>query len=85
MRALEEAKIKVPEEIAMVGAGAIHYGDMLRVPLTTVSWSKTDMGQQAAQLLLMLIDRKGTASSDSRPKHIVLEPELIVRRSCGAA
>src|SRR5262249_5131025 len=84
MRALEEEKIKALKEVAIVGAGAIHYGDMLRAPLTTVSWSKTDMGQKAAQLLLKLIEREKTASSDRRPEHVVLEPELIVRQSCGA-
>src|SRR5687768_18091329 len=39
IEALNDAGFDVPNDIAIVGAGNIHYGDMLRVPLTTVSWS----------------------------------------------
>ena len=78
MGALNEAGLKVPEDVAFVGAGNIHYGDMLRVPLTTVSWSKSAMGQEAAGLLLNLIDGK------KKVRKITVPPELIIRRSCGA-
>ena len=42
----------MPDDIAVVGAGDIALGDMLRVPLTTVSWSREDQGKAAAELLL---------------------------------
>ena len=76
--ALSEAGLKVPDDVALVGAGNIHYGDMLRVPLTTVSWSKSAMGQEAASLLLELIRGK------KRVRKITVPPELVIRRSCGA-
>jgi LacI family transcriptional regulator len=78
MAAASEAGLKVPDDVAFVGAGSIHYGDMLRVPLTTVSWSKAEMGQAAATLLLELLDGK------KKNRTITIAPELIVRRSCGA-
>jgi len=78
MAAANEAGLKVPDDIAFVGAGSIHYGDMLRVPLTTVSWSKAEMGQAAATVLLELINGK------KKRRTITIAPELIVRRSCGA-
>lgn len=78
MGALREAGLKVPEDMAFVGAGNIHYGDMLRVPLTTISWSKSAMGQEAAGLLLNLIDGK------RKVRKITVPPELIIRRSCGS-
>lgn len=78
MAAATEAGLKVPDDVAFVGAGSIHYGDMLRVPLTTVSWSKAEMGQAAARLLLELIDGK------KKNRTITIAPELIIRRSCGA-
>jgi LacI family transcriptional regulator len=81
MSALHEAGLKVPEDVAIVGAGRIHYGDMLRVPLTTVSWSTIEMGQAAAQLLLETIDDKSSLKIQQR----VVKPELVVRKSCGAA
>jgi LacI family transcriptional regulator len=81
MEVLNDAGLHVPKDIAIVGAGNIHYGDMLRVPLTTVSWSTASMGQAAAQLLLELIDGK---KSTAKSRHVSIPPELVIRRSCGA-
>ena len=78
MSAANGAGLKVPDDIALVGAGSIHYGDMLRVPLTTVSWSKSEMGQAAATLLLELIDGKKKAR---RNRLITVPPELLIRQS----
>jgi DNA-binding LacI/PurR family transcriptional regulator len=79
MSALEEAGWRVGTEIAIVGAGSIHYGEMLRVTLTTVGWSTGEMGQQAARLLIELIEEKAS-SHVTRP---LIPPKLIVRRSSG--
>jgi LacI family transcriptional regulator len=81
MQAMEEAGMRVGKEVAIIGAGNIHYGAMLRVPLSTVSWSRSEMGQQAAQLLIQLITGE---SQSAKPQLIILPPELIVRASCGA-
>ena len=78
MSAMSDAGLNVPDDVAFVGAGSIHYGDMLRVPLTTVSWSKSEMGQAAASLLLELIDGKKKVR-----RVITIPPELLVRQSCG--
>src|SRR5262245_49898403 len=79
MAALNESGRRVPDDVAIVGVGDIHYGDMLQVPLTTVSWSKTAMGQTAAGLLLDMIDGKPVKKTSVT----VVEPALIVRKSCG--
>jgi LacI family transcriptional regulator len=81
MQAVEEAGLRVGDDLALVGAGNIHYGNMLRVPLTTVSWSRSEMGEQAAHLLIRLIEGR---AEDAKANHITLPPELIVRSSCGA-
>jgi LacI family transcriptional regulator len=81
MQALEEAGRRIGRDVAVVGAGNIHYGDMLRVPLTTVSWSRSEMGQQAASLLIQLIHGESQAA---KPQSVMLPPELLVRASCGA-
>ncbi|MEP7343007.1 MAG: LacI family DNA-binding transcriptional regulator [Acidobacteriota bacterium] len=83
MQAIEEAGLRAGQDVAIVGSGNIHYGDMLRVPLTTVSWSRAEMGQAAAEILLKLIDNKLSAAK-AAPR-IVIPPELIVRQSSGAA
>ena len=78
MTALHEAAVRVPDDVAIVGAGNIHYGDMLRVPLTTVTWSTLEMGQAAASLLLdSITERSKTA------RQVVVNPELVIRESCG--
>lgn len=81
MRALDEAGLRAGHDVALIGAGNIHYGAMLRVPLTTVSWSRSEMGRDAAKLLIELIEAK---SPPTRVEHLILEPELIIRDSCGA-
>jgi LacI family transcriptional regulator len=78
MQAMNDAGLRVPDDIAFVGAGSIHYGDMLRVPLTTVGWSTAEMGQAAASLLLELIDGK---TKVRRPRTITVPPTLVIRQS----
>ena len=45
MKAAWDLGRRTPEDLAIVGAGDIAHGDMLRVPLTTVSWSREDLGR----------------------------------------
>ena len=81
MSALSEASLRIPDDVALVGGGNIHYGDMLKVPLTTVAWSTAEMGQAAARLLIDMIEGK----KRQREQHVIVEPELVVRESCGAS
>ena len=81
MKAIWDAGLRVPDDIAVVGAGAIALGDLLRVPLTTVSWSRDEQGKQAGELLL---DRIGPEPSD-RFRSVVIPPQLIVRHSSGGS
>jgi len=81
MQALHEAGVQVGKDVAIVGGGNIHYGDMLRVPLTTVSWSRGEMGQSAMRLLIQLIEGNGKETADQK---VILSPTLLVRESCGA-
>jgi LacI family transcriptional regulator len=83
MKALDEAGLKVPRDVAIVGAGEIHYSDMLRTPLTTVTWDKTAMGRQAAELLLGLLRTEAPDSRGIRTRQVTIAPELVVRKSSG--
>jgi LacI family transcriptional regulator len=67
--------------MAVVGAGNIRYGDMLKVPLTTVSWSKIEMGEAAARLLLESIE----GNEGPERQNVVIQPQLVVRGSCGSS
>jgi len=81
MIAIEEAGMIPGTDVALVGGGNIHYGDMLRVPLTTVSWSCVEMGTTAASILISMIN------DDLSPNHakqrVVIQPNLIIRQSSG--
>ena len=63
MKAVWEAGLRVPDDIAIVGAGDVIYGELLKVPLTTVSWSRVELGREAAELLLNAAERNGTGTS----------------------
>jgi len=77
IKAALEAHIRVPEEIAIIGAGNILYSDLLRVPLSTVDQSSTAIGERAAELLAQCID----APAGAAPQRIFIPPRLIVRDS----
>ena len=80
MKAIWEAGLRVPDDIAIVGAGDIWHGDLLRVPLTTIAWSKDEIGRRAAELMIDQIttERRGPFQK------IIVPPRLVVRKSCGA-
>jgi LacI family transcriptional regulator len=80
MKAISEAGLRVPDDVAVVGAGDVWHGDMLRVPLTTVGWSKEELGRRAAELIL---DQIGP-HPEGPFRRVVVAPRLVVRKSCGA-
>jgi LacI family transcriptional regulator len=77
MRAISEAGLKVPENIAVVGAGNVHYSDFLAVPLTTVDQGTSEIGKRAADLLLERIGSKRRL----QPRKVLIEPRLVIRQS----
>ena len=79
MKAILEVGLSIPETIKVIGAGNVHYSDLLRVPLSTVDQSSTDIGTQAADILVKAIGAKRRKP----PISIIVEPRLIVRESTG--
>ncbi|MDR3719522.1 MAG: LacI family DNA-binding transcriptional regulator [Bryobacteraceae bacterium] len=77
MHAILDAGLRIPEDIAVVGCGNVHYSDFLRVPLTTIDQNSQAIGERAAELALALIDAKGSM----RPSSICVTPALAVRAS----
>lgn len=80
MKAVWDAGLSVPDDVAIVGAGNVVHSDLLRVPLTTISWSKEELGRRAGELIL---DQIGP-NPNGPLRRVIVPPELIVRRSCGA-
>jgi len=77
IKAILEAGLNVPRDIAVVGAGNVHYSDLLAVPLSTVDQGTREIGTRAAELLLEQIGSKRAI----RPKKILIDPRLVIRQS----
>ena len=77
VKAILEAGLRVPEDIAIIGAGNVHYSDLLKVPLSTIDQSSGVIGETAAQLLSECMESKTALP----PKKIFIAPRLVVRES----
>jgi len=69
--------LKIPEEMAIIGCGNLHYDDALSVPLSSINQHSRRIGQEAARLALGILNSK----SPPKPENVILQPELVVRRS----
>jgi len=77
IKAILEANLRVPEDIAIIGAGNVHYSDLLRIPLSTIDQSSSAIGESAADLLVNCMNTR-----KSPPAHqVFIPPRLIVRDS----
>jgi LacI family transcriptional regulator len=78
LRALHEANIRVPQDVAVVGFDDIPFAAHTDPPLTTVHQPIQRVGSMAAQTLVEIIEQPA-----NQPRQIILPTELIVRSSCG--
>ena len=77
MRAILEAGLRIPEDIAIVGCGNLHYDDLLAVPLTSIDQDSHSLGSIAAKLAISIIRRK----SEPAPRSLLTSVKLVVRAS----
>jgi LacI family transcriptional regulator len=77
LRAILDAGLQIPKDIAVVGCGNVHYDDLLKVPLTSIDQDSNGLGTSAAKLALSIIKQK----SKSTPRNVLLESKLVVRAS----
>ncbi|HEX2999786.1 MAG TPA: LacI family DNA-binding transcriptional regulator [Armatimonadota bacterium] len=81
IRALAEAGLRVPEDIAVIGYDDKDVSAFFRPALTTIRQPMRQMGERAVELLLRRLQQGESLSYEQ----IYLTPELIIRQSCGAA
>jgi DNA-binding LacI/PurR family transcriptional regulator len=70
----------IPNDVRLAGIDDVEYAGLLPVPLTTLRQPTKQIGDAA---LGAMLDR--VARPDLPPRDILLQCELIVRQSCGAA
>ena len=76
MQYLKDNKYKVPEDVSLIGFDDVEADLLIDPPLTTVRVPKIEMGTEAVQLLINIINKKSIAA-----KKIIVPVKLIVRDS----
>ena len=77
MKAILDAGLRIPQDIAVVGSGNTPNSDAMLVPLTSVNQDASTTGYCAAENLLIQIEEKRPL----RARNILLPCRLVVRAS----
>jgi DNA-binding LacI/PurR family transcriptional regulator len=77
--AIQDAGLRVPEDLAVVGYDNRNFTKTVRPRITTVNMPVIEMGGVAAELLL-----KQIAEGRKEEEEIKVKGQLIVRETCGA-
>ena len=81
MQAAYQAGIRIPQQISMVGFDNIAVTPFMIPPLTTIDQSGMEMGQNAANLLLDMIEQH---RESAEVEDLIMKPTLVVRQSTSA-
>ncbi|MEL7296693.1 MAG: LacI family DNA-binding transcriptional regulator [Pseudomonadota bacterium] len=76
LRALQETNYAVPEQVSLIGFDDIPAAAYVNPGLTTVRQDTNQAGKVLVEKLIQLIEDKPVESA-------LIEPRLVVRRSCG--
>jgi LacI family transcriptional regulator len=80
IRGLSEAGLEVPRDCSVIGFDDIDAAGYYNPPLTTIRQPMLRMGEEAASALLDCVN-SGHKRKKVQVVHMVLEPELVVRKS----
>ncbi|HEY4977051.1 MAG TPA: substrate-binding domain-containing protein, partial [Gaiellaceae bacterium] len=76
--AIEEAELRVPEDIAVVGYDDSPFAAAMWPALTTIRQDALGLGMAAADSVLAMLD-----NPDFPPPTVIFPTELVIRESCG--
>ena len=77
--AIRDAGLRVPDDVAVIGYDDLPPAVHNVPPLTTIRQPIYETGQLAVKMLMDVLDKKLT-----KPTHIILPNQLVIRHSCGA-
>lgn len=80
LQEMTECKIRVPNDIAIVGYDDIDFAAAAAVPLSSVRQPRQQIGHAAAQLLL----EEALTAHAHKHRQVIFQPQLEVRRSSQA-
>jgi LacI family transcriptional regulator len=78
LQACRELGVAIPGALALATFDDAYFAELLDPPLTAVAYDPSDVGAQAASLLVEAIRDAG-----SRPRRVTIPVTLVTRRSCG--
>ena len=76
LRAIEEAGLNVPEDVAVIGFDGTELAEMVSPQLTTIGQPSRDIGRHAVSLLIKKID-----NPEARAERLMLDWHFIARAS----
>lgn len=79
IQALNDAGLKVPEDISVTGYDNSYMASSNGFHLTTIVHPQEKLGEIAAELLLKLIQNGDEAHNDRK---VLIEPEIVIGNSC---
>jgi LacI family transcriptional regulator len=86
IQALHTHKMRVPEDIAVVGFDDFELAEVLGTPLTVVRQSPTEIARAATELLFKkILDAREGRSTEMQTSKVLFPADLIIRRSCGCS
>ena len=86
IQALNEQRVKIPAEMALIGFDDFELANVLSPPLTTVAQSPVELATRATALLMERIKGQQNSAQDDpafTPAKILLPTRLQIRSSCG--
>ena len=81
MEGFIEEGFRIPHDVALIGFNDIEISRMRNIELTTIGQKTYEMGSIAVRTLVEKIEEE----AHGLVRQIILEPELLIRKSCGHA
>ncbi len=79
LRSLMNNGIRIPEDISLAGYDDVVFSNVSAIPLTTVKQNISQMSTMSVDMLVRIIE------GSKEPSTLMIEPELVVRKSTGRA
>lgn len=76
MLSAREHGLDIPDDLSIIGFDDISFSAYTQPPLTTVRQPRERIGERAMEMMLTALN-----NPKSRPQHVILEHELIIRES----
>ena len=86
--ALQDARLRVPKDVSVIGCDNIFYSGIRRVSLTTIDHFVALKGRDACDIIIRKIDTDNRFGEGIRPTsvyNIEYNPKIIVRKTTGYA